>query len=148
LKPHLNTGSRGKFINFREMPTQIIDRAALVSTIFLIGEDENVSLDVRILPKDELFGVMIRLNGKKIFPKNGIYNNIPSQPILLGKKSFLKEKELIIDSYIIDDDLDTSDDTYIEIKLLGLSEPYERILHQKAVPNGSMVIYRIEIKFF
>ena len=131
------------------MAKQTIDKAVLITTVFLNDDNEDVKLKVNLLPKDELFGLMIRLNGRKLFPENqGISNKIPKNPIDLGNKRNLSGKELIIDSYIIDDEGDFSDDTFIEVELLGLESEYKKTLHQTAVPDGSMVIYRIEIKFY
>jgi hypothetical protein len=133
------------------MPTQI-DRATLITHGVLAAQEQDVFLKAQFAPQDDAGGIFIRLDNVLLFPvvlpPNSSDDLIPPGPIKIGSTSTLKSKTLVIDSFVVDEIDNTTDETFLGIEITGLFTSFQFVLHQKAATNGAKVIYRIEVKFF
>jgi hypothetical protein len=131
---------------------KLIDEAVLTAHAVLSNEENDVLLETAVGPLGNPSGVFIRLDNVKLFPVRIPHQSqddlVPSSPIKLGTKSTLKGKKLVIDSFVVDEVDNATDETFMLIRLTGLISSFEFALRQKASTNGGMVTYRIEIKFF
>jgi hypothetical protein len=133
------------------MATQI-DKATLITHGVLASTEQDVFLSMQFAPKDDAGGIFIRLDNVLLFPivlpPNSPDDLIPPAPIKVGRTSTLKNRVLVVDSFVIDEVDNATDETFLGIEIMGLFTSFKFVLHQKAATNGGKVIYRIEVKFF
>lgn len=132
------------------MSTTLIHKAVQYLTCFVAREEKEVFLNISLIPNNELAGVLVLLNGVKIFPLTTNEGFIPTAPIKLGTTSTIKDKELIINTFIQDDSNDFSNASATKIEITGLLFQCDLALYQsnEDITDGSKAIYRIEVKFF